>query len=756
MPQKAEVKGLKKDTILKGKTHSYRIIKILGSGSFGITYLADVIFADSLSNSSSLKVTIKEFFMRDVNGREGSSVTAGSRDGLFGKYLSKFNQEANKLSTVNSDGVVKVLELFQANNTSYYVMQYLSGGSLDNLISNRGHIPEKYALQIGLQIANALSDIHEKLMLHLDLKPSNVMLSATGNAVLIDFGLSKQYTEEGEPESSTTVGAGTKGYAPIEQAQYRDGHDFPATMDIYAFGGTLFKMLTGQTPPASSYILNDGFPTDLFKQAGVSSIVTSFVERLMSPTKKGRPQDMSQVISEIQSIGSRINMADEEELSGWITKPVKTEISSNNETKVEETDIEIVSVSEKKIESRREASFDPAIDKLEIKVIPDPETASDYSWFSITATPSQFMLVKSKRGEQHQQKKKFFFSKEKFDLLKQQLSKFELRCEPNAISALRPSYGVSLETYKGNQLDFYASSYDDGLLSGLLSGKISELESFAWRESGLENTTPKEVKTGPLAKIKRFVCSPLNWIGYLAVFGVVLFFYVISDPLDEYIDTYKTDVYNTWRSTYDYQLRAAQGGKGGILYIPAKQWVVSPNYVRSNPEDIYVSNNSFTLDGVKLYGQQNGYALIRQDSTTKLFFKGNLIAEFPYSGFGDVSKVHRHLYSVDYYDEDARDMFYAIYDENGEVVIPVTDKTVRVIADNVIRVEDYFNTDYYDITGRPITSFNIVVLYDKHKFLMDLVAYLVLSIIMCVLARFGYKAIRKKYAGKSKNKLAWN
>ncbi len=117
-----EANGLKIGTILKGKSHNYRINKILGSGSFGITYLADVIFGETTTATSSLKVTIKEFFMKDFNGREGSSVTVGSKDGYFGKYLNKFNQEAQKLSMVESSGVVKVLELFQANNTSYCVM----------------------------------------------------------------------------------------------------------------------------------------------------------------------------------------------------------------------------------------------------------------------------------------------------------------------------------------------------------------------------------------------------------------------------------------------------------------------------------------------------------------------------------------------------------------------------------------------------------------------------------------------------------
>lgn len=93
--------------------------------------------------------------------------------------------------------------------------------------------------------------MHSNKMLHLDLKPKNIMLDKDGKSYLIDFGLSKQYTETGEPESSTKVGAGTPGHAPIEQANYREGKGFPVTMDIYALGATMFKMLTGQRPPGS-------------------------------------------------------------------------------------------------------------------------------------------------------------------------------------------------------------------------------------------------------------------------------------------------------------------------------------------------------------------------------------------------------------------------------------------------------------------------------------------------------------------------
>lgn len=99
-------------------------------------------------------------------------------------------------------------------------------------------------------------------MLHLDLKPANIMRKGNEDLVLIDFGLSKQFNSNGNPETSTKIGLGTPGYAPIEQANFRkeDYSTLPATLDIYALGGTMFKMITGKNPTDASAILNDGFP----------------------------------------------------------------------------------------------------------------------------------------------------------------------------------------------------------------------------------------------------------------------------------------------------------------------------------------------------------------------------------------------------------------------------------------------------------------------------------------------------------------
>ena len=285
--------------VLHGTNYGYEIQKILDQGTFGITYLAKVKMEGSLGAlDSHVFVAIKEFFMKEINGRNGTSVTSGSKGGVFYDYRKKFKKEAENLSKLNHPNIVKVMESFETNNTIYYVMEYFSGGSLEQKLGNEG-IPIKEAIDYTNQIGNAIAYMHEHKMLHLDLKPGNVVLDDKGNAVLIDFGLSKQYDENGQPESSTTVGGGTPGYAPLEQANYRDGKDFPVTMDIYALGATMFKMLTGTRAPEASAILNDGFPTYMLSSVCDSKGMVACIERAMSPKKKDRYQTVKELLGDV-------------------------------------------------------------------------------------------------------------------------------------------------------------------------------------------------------------------------------------------------------------------------------------------------------------------------------------------------------------------------------------------------------------------------------------------------------------------------
>lgn len=295
-----ENQALPVGTELQGKHYKYIIKKVLGSGSFGITYLASVKLQGALGMlNGEINVCVKEFFMKGFSERSslGSVISAQNvEDSIIKKYSNKFLKESVNLSHLKNDNIIKVMESFEMNGTAYYVMEYIDGGSLDDYIISKNGIYEAEAIKLIKQIGTALSYMHTEKILHLDLKPKNIMLKSDGTCVLIDFGLSKQYNNQGAPESSTGLGAGTAGYAPLEQITYNSEKDFAPTLDVYALGATLYKMLTSMAPPPASEILNEGFPRQSLEDRNISIQTIDAIEKAMMPMKKMRPQSVSEFV----------------------------------------------------------------------------------------------------------------------------------------------------------------------------------------------------------------------------------------------------------------------------------------------------------------------------------------------------------------------------------------------------------------------------------------------------------------------------
>lgn len=294
---------LQPGTVIHGTHNDYRIERVLGQGSFGITYVANVRLKGRLGAiESTAMVAIKEFFLRDVSSRNGLRVFSVSDSTLCSDYRRDFMREAQNLSRLDNDHIVKVLETIEENDTVYYVMEYLSGGNLDQHILSHGKLSCREALDIAIQIGEALKCMHAQHMLHLDLKPLNVMRGEDGHIVLIDFGLSKCFGADGQPESSTRIGQGTTGYAPIEQHSFKKADGFMPTLDIYALGATLFKMLTGCVPPEASVVLNEGLPVDELSSAGVPPAIIALVERAMQPLRRMRHQTVGEFVDEARRL----------------------------------------------------------------------------------------------------------------------------------------------------------------------------------------------------------------------------------------------------------------------------------------------------------------------------------------------------------------------------------------------------------------------------------------------------------------------
>ena len=261
----------------------YRITRFIGSGGFGCTYEA---FHTELEE----RVAIKEFFVKDFCNRDETtsrvSVATQSKRALVEKLRSKFKDEAKAMFRLRHPGIVRVSDVF--------VMDFIEGRSLQAIVEEEGRLPEHRALKYVRQVADALRYIHGHNRLHLDVKPGNIMVDGSDNAILIDFGASKQYDEENGENTSTLVGK-TPGYAPLEQMSNRVVKFFPAT-DIYALGATLYKLLTGVTPPDAAMLASGGEELSPLPFT-VSGDTRRAVSSAMSLKKDDRPQDIGDFLN---------------------------------------------------------------------------------------------------------------------------------------------------------------------------------------------------------------------------------------------------------------------------------------------------------------------------------------------------------------------------------------------------------------------------------------------------------------------------
>ena len=270
----------------------YRIVKKLGQGGFGITYLAEHVVLRK-------RVAIKEFFFQQFCERDDGTShvtvpTVGNRE-LVEKFRRKFVKEAQLIaSKLSHPSIVGVTDVFDENGTSYYVMDYIEGRSLSDIIKERGRIGEAEAIAIIDSVCRALAYVHSRNINHLDIKPGNIMVEAeTGNVVLIDFGVAKQYdAATGEATTTTPVGR-SHGYSPLEQYKVGGVSQFSPESDIYALGATLYKMLTGTTPPEAGDVAQDGLPPI---PSDISASVRRAITAAMSTAKKDRPHTVAEFL----------------------------------------------------------------------------------------------------------------------------------------------------------------------------------------------------------------------------------------------------------------------------------------------------------------------------------------------------------------------------------------------------------------------------------------------------------------------------
>ena len=296
---------LRKGTRLIGR---YTIEKVLGQGGFGITYLG----IDELHEK---KVAIKEFFpqgivTRNIEYEDAVTVTFVGKKDNYNKGKEKFLKEARIMARFSKDeGIVKVQDFFEINNTAYIVMEYLEGITLKQYLRENDRIEPEELLELFVPLIESLDEIHSQGLIHRDISPDNIMVLLGGKIKLMDFGAARDYTDFGEKSLSLIL---KPGYAPPEQYQTH-GVQGPWT-DIYALCATMYKCLTGENPPdAIERVMDDNLKEISEFGIPVSKQMEETIIKGMSISARNRYQNIEEFCEDLYALSEETLTLEEEE-----------------------------------------------------------------------------------------------------------------------------------------------------------------------------------------------------------------------------------------------------------------------------------------------------------------------------------------------------------------------------------------------------------------------------------------------------------
>jgi serine/threonine protein kinase len=224
------------------RIHWYEIEHVLGQGGFGITYLAHDMNLDQ-------QVAIKEYLPTELATRSADSTVHPMTDGhveTFAWGLSRFVTEAQTLAKFRHPNIVRVMSVFEQNNTAYMIMEYEAGRTLGSALHRNEFRDETSVRALLLAILDGLELVPAAGFIHRDIKAENVLVPEDGSLVLLDFGSARQALGS---ETRALTALVTPGYAPFEQygGSKDDDRQGPWT-DIYGLGATIYGIVTGTGP----------------------------------------------------------------------------------------------------------------------------------------------------------------------------------------------------------------------------------------------------------------------------------------------------------------------------------------------------------------------------------------------------------------------------------------------------------------------------------------------------------------------------
>ena len=335
------------------KNGKYTILKVIGAGGMGITYLAkrktDEIF-DEIE-----QVVIKELFITPNNTTAHCTrnhqnnltvIPEGKLNETFDKFKKRFFDEAKTLHKFRSlDGMVQVKDLFEENGTVYFTMQYIDGQNLHDFVAQKGKLSIKETLNYLTKIAKLLHGIHQENFLHRDVKPENILIDKNGNAYLIDFGIAKCYDEMGIVKTLTAMG--TKRYAPPEQLAGKK-ELITTALDVFGLANTFYYCLTG-TPPQT----RDELDIEGYKQIKDFVNISNTVNNIIEKGRKRNPKERTQ--NALNFINALLNEVDGK--TETPQKPDITEKPDNENTIIEQPDNEITQIEDETVLTNKPAEW---------------------------------------------------------------------------------------------------------------------------------------------------------------------------------------------------------------------------------------------------------------------------------------------------------------------------------------------------------------------------------------------------------------
>ena len=242
-------------------------------------------------------------------------------------YVERFRREARAAAQLSHPGIVTVIDRGEEDGRQFIVFEFVEGETLKDLVERGGPLPIRGALEIALQVGQALAFAHQQGLIHRDIKPQNVLLNGEGRAKVTDFGIARSLDAVGHTETGTVLG--TSHYIAPEQAR---GERVDAQTDVYSFGVVLYELLTGDVPYAGDNFLtvalrhvNEDVPGVLERRPDCPLRLAALVERCLAKDPVERPASMDAVVAELEATLADLDARPDGEATMIVKSPVSKE-----------------------------------------------------------------------------------------------------------------------------------------------------------------------------------------------------------------------------------------------------------------------------------------------------------------------------------------------------------------------------------------------------------------------------------------------